>query len=194
MLNISNFPWAECTISEERVNYRSDSLSLRRTTRDTGIMRYAFELVTIDMDWREGRRRMAQLSKENTGTLLFVHPRLSYADGIFPAVGLGAVGTKGTNTITVETLSGIDPWQILAGSYISFANHTKVYQVAEDTEARSTAQQVVLTSPLMQNLSGDQVIVSDVTWYLEPNGTIEASMEASDNQDIMLVLEAVEKL
>ena len=74
-------------------------------------------------------------------------------------------------------------------------NDTKVYEVAEDTLLQSGVQNVELTSRIRLGLeSGESIIANDVVWYLESDGMIEVSMEASNNQDMQLVLKAVEKL
>lgn len=195
MLDISNFPWAECTLSENRVMYQDDSVSLKRNKRDTGVMRYEFELVTIDMDTNVGRRMMAKLSAHASDVLSFIHPRLSYTMGTEPASGINvALASAPAGAKEVEFYSA-EPWQLFCGDYIQFVDQSKVYQVAEDTALQAGSQIVKLTNELRLSPTGDsRVIVNDVTWYLEPNGVIEASMDASDGQDIELTLQAVESL
>lgn len=195
MLNISNFPWAECSITDNRVMYQSDSLSLRRTKRDTGILRYEFELVTTQMDMTEGRGVKAKLSAAASDTMLFIHPRLSYTQGTEPASGVATIGTSAAGSKTVDVAGFGEAWQLMAGDYIQFLNDTKVYEVAEDTLLAVGTQTVHLTSPIRkQTNNGDSLTVNGVTWYLQSNGQIEVGMEASQNQDMEITLIAVEKL
>ena len=194
MLDISNFPWADCTIEENRVMYVTDSLSLKRSKRNTGIHRYEFELVTIDMDLKVGRRVKAKLSAAVDDTIVFVHPRLSYCEGTEPAAGIKANGInfKGSKSIV---LFSSQKWQLLAGDYMQFSNDTKVYECAEDTNLEIGTQTVKLTSPLRNGLTIDSIVtVNGLAWHLQSSGVIEASMSATDNQDIQITLVAVEKL
>lgn len=194
MLDISNFPFAECTITENRIANVSDSLALRRSRRDTGVHRYEFELVTIDMDLKQGRNIKAKLSAAVNDTLEFIHPRLSYSGGTIPA---NEIKTDGANPVGSNSvnLSCVSTWQLLAGDYFTIAGDTKVYEAAEDTELKAGAQTVKLTFPLRSTLADNSVVTAnDVKWTLVSNGEIEAAMVASDNQDIELTLIAVEKL
>lgn len=194
MLDISNFPFAECVITENRIANVSDSLALRRSRRDTGVHRYEFELVTIDMDLKQGRNIKAKLSAAVNDTLEFIHPRLSYSGGTIPT---DEISTNGANPVGYSSvnLSCVSIWQLLAGDYFTITGDTKVYEVAEDTELKAGAQTVKLTFPLRSTLADNSVVTAnDVKWTLVSNGEIEAAMVASDNQDIELTLIAVEKL
>lgn len=183
-------------MSEERNLYISDNLGKKRSKRGTDAHRYAFELVTIDMDMKEGRKRKAQLSRAVDDTLLFVHPRLSYTgqDSVIPAGGLtvNGVNNAGSKTISVN---GSGSWRLSAGDYIQWSNDSKVYEVAEDTLLTPGIKSVQLTFPLRKNLVASSAIVtSGVTWYLSSDGVIEIETQANDNQDISIVLKAVEQL
>lgn len=197
LLNISNnvgFPWAECSITENRLMYVSDSVGLKRSKRNTGVHRYEFELVTNDMGMTEGRGIKAKLSRAVDDILLFVHPRLSYSQGTVPTSGIKVVGSQSANR-DIISLASTGTWQLLAGDYIQMPNDTKVYEVAEDTLLQSGTQNVKLTSRIRLALTNaTTVIVNNVTWYLQSDGVIEVSMEASNNQDMQLVLKAVEKI
>jgi len=197
LLNISNnagFPWAECSITENRLMYVSDSVGLKRSKRNTGVHRYEFELVTNDMPMTQGRGIKAKLSRAVDDTLLFVHPRLSYSQGTIPASQVKVSGAQSANTDIISlTSTGI--WQLLSGDYIQMPNDTKVYEVATDTLLQTGSQNVELTSRIRLALTNaTTVITNNVTWYLESDGVIEVSMEASNNQDMQLVLKAVERI
>lgn len=195
MLNISNFPWAEFAMSENRVEYVNDSLSLKRNRRSTGAMRYEIELTTVDMTMTQGRKIKAQLSraKDTNDLLSFIHPRLSYTQGTAPTGNLTSSATAaGVNQVT---MSAVAVWQLCAGDYIQFLSHTKVYEVAEDTLLQSGPQSVKLTSTLREATGVDSLVtINEVPFFLEVDGVIEFSTEASENQDMQITLVAVERL
>ena len=195
LLDITSFPWSECAIDDVRVAYISESLSLKHSRRDTGVMRYEFELVTIDMALNIGRGVKAKLSAAVGDTLLFVHPKLSYARGIIPPLGIAAIGTNNKGSKTIDIAGFGEAWSLLAGDYIQADNDTKVYEVAEDTNNLMGTKTVKLTSPLRNSItSGGVITANGVTWHLLSNGIIEASMSAKQLQKIQLTLIAVEKL
>lgn len=193
MLNISDMPWAECTITENRTLYMDDSLSLKRSKRNTGNHRFEFELVTVDMEMSVGRSVKAKLSAAVDDTLTFVHPRLSYAQGIEPVGGIQAYEQTPRGNKEIK-ITGIG-WSLLAGDYIQFSSDTKIYEVAEDTNVSTSFQTVKLTSELRNSITmGSPVTMNGVAWHLLSNGSIEVNMQASDNQDMEVTLIAVEKL
>lgn len=195
MLDISNFPWTECAITENRTDYRADTLSLRRKSRSTGVHRFEFELVTVEMELKIGRAIKAKLSAATDDIITFIHPRLSYCAGIEPTSKIQAFGTNNADSKSLS-LTSVEPWQLLAGDYIQVDNDTKVFEVAKDTELQSGNQTVTLTSPLRYSLTaGTDIVANNITWHLLSNGVIETGgMSASDNQDMELTLVAVEDL
>lgn len=194
LLDISNFPWAECSITENRVLHISDSLSLKRSKRSTGIHRYEFELVTYDMDTSEGLGIMAKLSAAADDVINFVHPRLSYSRGTIPGAGI-EIASSALAGVSQVDITSANSWQLLAGDYLNFSNDSKVYQVAEDTLLQVGSQTVKLTSSLRNAVSASSTVTAEgVTWSLSSNGVIEASMEASEGQEIQITLVAVEQL
>lgn len=195
MLDISDFPWAECSITENRTLYQDDSLSLKRSKRNTGNHRWEFELVTVDMPMNQGRNIKAQLSGAVDDTLLFTHPRLSYAQGVEPSGGVQPIGVNNAGNKIVQLGGYGEKWSLMAGDLIQFSNDTKIYEVAKDTAYVAGMISVELTSPIRYALTaGSDVTMNGVTWHLVSNGAIEVSMDASDNQDMELTLVAVEKL
>lgn len=194
MLNITDFPWAEFNLTEERILYISDNLALKRRKRDTGIMRYGFELVTRAMPFNEGRRIKAQLSRATNDSLTFVHPRYSYTAGFEPASKIQVSGSVSAGVDTIP-LTSVDSWQLIAGDLIQPSNDTKVYEVAEDTASGTGVKSVKLTSILRNNLvSGSDMTVNGVAFFLESDGVIEMATQASEGQEIELTLNVVEKL
>ena len=195
LLDISNFPWAECSPVENRVIYISDSLSLKRSKRNTGVVRWEFELSTIDMKIKVGRGIKAKLSAASDDTLLFVHPRLSFTQGVEPAAGIQSTGNNSVGSKTLSFTSAA-AWQLMAGDIMQFSNDTKVYECAEDTLLQVGIQSVTLTNPLRNSVTdGTDVTVNNVAWHLVSDGVIDSSpMIASDDQDMELTLVAVEKL
>ena len=194
MLNISNFPWAEFNLTEERVLYVRDTLALKRRKRDTGIMRYRFELVTIPMPFSQGRSLKAQLSRAVNDTLSFIHPRYSYTQGFEPNSGIQVSGSIAAGVDNIS-LTSVDSWQLMAGDLIQPSDDTKVYEVAEDTATGVGVKSVKLTSLIRNPLvDGSDMTVNDVVFFLESDGVIEIATDASDGQEIEITLNVVEKL
>lgn len=192
-VDISNFPWTEFNLIENRSEYIGDTLGLRRKKRTRGIHRFEFELVTVEMEQSVGRGVKAQISDACDGTLTFIHPRLSYSQGITP-VDLSLNNSYPIGLREIALTSG-NIWQLKAGDYIQFDNHNKVYEVARDTNLQSGVQVVRLTFSLKSALNiNDVVIVNDVTWYLISDSIIEVDTNASDNQDMQIILNVVEDI
>jgi hypothetical protein len=55
MYNISDHPWAEFSLTENRNQFVIDTLALRRKKRGKGHHRYDIELVTINMTMDQGK-------------------------------------------------------------------------------------------------------------------------------------------
>lgn len=193
--DISDFPWAECNLVENRSIYSGDTLNLRRLKRGKGHHRMEFELVTIDMDPDEqGRGVKAKLSDACDGDLSFIHPNWSYTRGIEPSTGINtnAELVRGQRDLAFTSTQS---WQLKSGDYIQFETHTKVYEVVEDTATGTGTKVLRLTSPIRLPVpQGSRVIVNDVQWLLVSDGVIEFQTEANDNQDMSLTLNVVEKL
>ena len=194
MLNLSNMPWAQFSLTEERVLYISDNLALKRRKRDTGIMRYRFELVTNLMDFNTGRSVKAQISRAVNDSMTFIHPRYSYSQGIEPESGIQVSGSVAAGVDSIP-LTSVDNWELKAGDMIQPSNDTKVYEVAEDTGTGTGTKTVKLTSIIRTALvSGSDMTVNGVAFFLESDGVIEMSTDAADGQDFELTLNVVEKL
>ncbi len=192
MVNISDIPWSEFAISDVRVTYISDSLSKRRTFRDTGVLRYEIELTTQEMKDRIGRGVKAKLSRAHNQVMTFVHPRRGFTQGHEPLSKIQVTSAlKGADSIT---LTSVEAWQLLAGDYIQMPNSTKMYEVAEDTALVTGDQDVELTGQIIiESLSGN-IACNNVAFYLVSNGIIESSESASEDQDIQITLTLVENL
>lgn len=194
MLNISDFPWAECSLTENRDLHIGDTLGLKRTKRSTGLHRYEFELVTIDMPMTQGRGVKAKLSRAVKESLLYTHPRLSYSQGVEPVAGIAVNGNHSAGA-KIISLTSPSLWQLKAGDYLQFSNDTKVYESSSDTALATGIQQIELVDGLRAPITNASlIIVNGVTWYLSSNGVISVDMVASDNQDMPIVLTAVEQL
>jgi len=194
IVDISNFPWAECSITENRSQFVIDTLALRRKKRSKGHHRYELELATIDMPMDQGRDIKAKLSSGHDAKFTFIHPRLGFTRGTEPEQGI-----KSNNDYVAGlreiALKSDGEWQLLSGDLITFSNHTKVYEVVGSTAKRSGVSTIALTSPLQKPVSVNEVVnVNNVAWTLISDSVIEVSMEASENQDMMVVLNAVEDL
>ncbi len=194
MLDISNFPWAEFSYVENRNQLIIDNLSLKRKKRSKGSHRYEIELATIDMNMDLGRDIKAQLSNAHDDLIRYVHPRLSYTRGVEPAQGIKSNNRYAAGLRDIAfTSAGV--WQLKSGDILTFANHTKVYEVVGDTSIKSGVSVIRLTNSLQQAvLSGEIITVNGVAWTLVSDSIIEVSTEAVENQDITIILNVVEDL
>ena len=196
MLDISNFPWAECVIVENRNLYVADSLSGVRKKRSLGQHRFELELTTIDMSTRQAMSVVAKLGAAAMDDLKFIHPRLSYSAGTVPSNGLilSRAAKVGDTTLYVKSTTS-QQWQLKAGDFIQIGADTKVFQITDDTPLSTTEQTISLTFPLRYATNANmQVKAKDVYWLLRSDGKIEYEMVASENQDIPFTLIAVEKI
>ena len=199
MLDISDFPWAECVITETRNLYVADSLSGVRSKRSQGVHRFELELTTIDMPIKQGKAVTAKLSAAFADELRYIHPRLSYTEGVEPSGGLvlsrdAAVGA--TELYVIQSDAG-EQWSIVDGDFINVGSDSKVFQVSNGSgEGLQLGEHIItLTSGLRYNTSsGMQIVTNGVSWLLESDGKIEYEMVASDNQDVPFTLLTVEKL
>jgi len=185
-------PWSEFSIKDVRVMYISDSLSKRRTFRDTGVLRYEIELTTHEMKDRIGRGVKAKLSKAHNQVMTFIHPRRGFTQGTEPLSKIQVVSAlKGSDSVT---LTSIESWQLLAGDYIQMPNSTKMYEVSEDTSLIAGDQVVELTGQIITEALSGNIACNNVAFYLVSDGIIESSEDASEDQDIQITLTLVENL
>jgi hypothetical protein len=194
MYDITEYPWAEFSLVENRSQFVIDTLSLRRKKRGKGHHRYEIELVTIDMPMDQGRDIKARLSDAYDAKLTFVHPRLGFTRGTEPSEGITSNNNyaKGLREIA---LTSDGEWQLKSGDIFTFANHTKVYEIVGSTEIKTGVSVIRLTSQLQKAVvQGEEITVNGVAWTLISDSVIEVSTEASENQDMTLVLNAVEDL
>lgn len=194
-VDITDFPWAEFNVVENRPQYVADTLGLQRKRRSKNIHRYEFEMVTREMDPdTEGRRVKAQLAKACRGEIIYRHPRYSFTRGLEPAGGI-LTNTTLNAGITTIGLTSTNVWQLMAGDYVQFVGDTKVYEIEEDTQRASGTQVVKLVDPLRITVAPNTMVtVNNVQWHLISDGMIEFETEASNNQDIQIVLNVVEDL
>jgi hypothetical protein len=194
MYDISDYPWAEFSLTENRTQFVLDTLSLRRKKRGKGHHRYEIELVTIDMPMDQGRDIKARLSDAYDAKLTFIHPRLGFSRGTEPEEGITSNNNyaKGLREIA---LTSEGTWQMKSGDIFTFANHTKVYEIVGSTELKNGTSVIRLSSQLQKAVvQGEEITVNGVAWTLISDSVIEVSTEASENQDMKLVLNAVEDL
>lgn len=193
-INISSFPWAEFSFVENRDQIIIDTLGLQRKKRSKGHHRYEAEMVTVDMAMDEGRDVKAQISDGHDALLKYVHPRLSYTSGIEPAIGIFTNNTY-TSGLRDIAFTSTSAWQLKSGDYLTFENHTKVYELVGSTLLTPGVQTVRLAHELQQAVTiGERVTVNDVEWSFISDGVVEVSMEAVENQDMQLTLNVVEDI
>lgn len=100
---------------------------------------------------------MKQRSQQNTFQVSL--PDLKNAKGtISGTVLVNGIHTAGDTTIDIDGMTG----SLLAGDFIKFANHTKVYMVVADVTADgSNEATVTIEPPLRSNLADDEAVTYD---------------------------------
>jgi len=100
---------------------------------------------------------MKQRSQQNTFQVSL--PDLKNAKGtISGTVLVNGIHTAGDTTIDIDGMTG----SLLAGDFIKFANHTKVYMVVADVTADgSNEATVTIEPPLRSNLANDEAVTYD---------------------------------
>jgi len=98
-----------------------------------------------------------QRSQQNTFQVSL--PDLKNAKGtISGTVLVNGIHTAGDTTIDIDGMTG----SLLAGDFIKFANHTKVYMVVADVTADgSNEATVTIEPPLRSNLANDEAVTYD---------------------------------
>ena len=144
----------------------------------------------------QGRNIKAQLSRaaDDNAVLNYIHPRLGYSAGQTNGriIQVAVIGTIGDKSVSIK---GDGVWSLLAGDYFTFSSDTKVYECAEDTLLNSSNKTVQLTHPLRASLIVNEVVTTNgVKWSMLSDGLIEVEMEASEDQDMSIVLNVVEDI
>ena len=109
---------------------------------------------------------MKQRSRLNTFTV--IPPTISNAQGT--AAGL-PTGTASAGDTSI-TLGGTGTGSLLAGDYIKFANHDKVYMVVADNSDISTGS-LTIEPPLRTAVSGADITYDDVPFTVSLTNDIQ---------------------
>ncbi len=145
----------------------TESKALIQHVRKIPAQRWEFTLTTVPLNKAEIRQLMSWVFNQNgrygvfdTTLPVYSKPR-GVASGS-PIVRTAA--TAGSTQIQMQGFSGPVNGQLLAGDFVRFANHSKVYQVTADVNSNVSGQ---LTLSIFPQLRADiplgtQAIVKDV--------------------------------
>lgn len=119
--------------------------SLASQRRSRGVHRWAFELVWPTLRRSEIATLVAFLEQQRDeySTFTFVLPRISSARGALggtPLVNHGGGYAIGATSIALDGASNNVSGWVLAGDFVKFAGHAKVYRVTADANSNGSGQ------------------------------------------------------
>jgi len=120
--------------------------------------RWEFTLKTEAMDDNKSRGLFGFISSLEGRFNPFQVKLPIYSDsrGVALFAKVNGALSAGTKTITVDGLAANQPGSVMAGDFISFANHSKVYQVAIDADSNASGQATLtLAAPLLNAVPND---------------------------------------
>jgi hypothetical protein len=133
----------------------TESKALIQHVRKIPAQRWEFTLTTVPLSKAEIRKLMSWVFSQNGryGVFDTIMPVYSKPRGVAsgsPVVR--ATATAGSTQIQMQGFSGPVNGQLLAGDFIRFANHSKVYQLTADVNSNVSGQ---LTLPIYPQLRAD---------------------------------------
>jgi len=76
-------------------------------------------------------------------------------------ISVNGVHTAGDTTIAIDGFNADDAGSLKAGDWITFASHTKVYQVISDVTPSSNAATVTIEPGIIEALANNEVVTYD---------------------------------
>ena len=143
----------------------SKSISGKKLSRTIDAQRWAFtiSIITSTRATAYGEL-MAFIVKQRSGKENFtiVPPEIEDARGSETgSVLVNGAQSAGDNTIAMDGFAGDGAGRFLAGDYIKFASHTKIYMVVSDVTSSSNAATVTIEPPLTTALANDSSVTYD---------------------------------
>lgn len=138
-------------------NVSSESRSGRLQVRSIGFQRWSFTAQYRLLLESDARTIMAFMEKQRgmLSTFTIVLPVLSYARGtVSGSVRANGTHAVGDSTIQIDGISGT----LLAGDFIKFASHSKIYMVVAD---RSGNGELTIEPPLISEVPNNNAITYD---------------------------------
>jgi len=147
--------FSKCRIVSNSPSIATESKALIQHVRAIPAHRWEFTLTTVAMNLEEQRRAMAWafglLGRK--GVFETTVPR--YSKPLGKALGAPTVranASAGNSIVQLQGFIGSVIGQLIAGDFIRFSNHNKVYQIQSDVNSNGSGQ---LTIQIMPQLTTD---------------------------------------
>ena len=142
----------------------SISDSGRRFARQIDNQRWKFTCRYVNLTRAEFAPIFAFITKQRGSkeTFTISPPNLKNALGSeTTTISVNGAHTAGDNTIAIDGFNADAAGSLKAGDWITFAGHTKVYQVVSDVTPSSNAATVTIEPPIIEALANNEVVTYD---------------------------------
>jgi len=136
----------------------------RRFARQIDNQRWKFTCRYVNLTRAEFAPIFAFITKQRGSkeTFTISPPNLKNALGSeTTTISVNGAHTAGDNTIAIDGFNADAAGSLLAGDWISFSGHTKVYQVVSDVTPSSNAATVSISPPIIEALGNNEVVTYD---------------------------------
>ena len=175
----------------------SEARSYRRKAIKSGGQRWEMTLKSELLTSRLVRRAFAFAARleGRYQSFTFVLPKYSFTAG--QQVDDPKVKTTtlaGYSSIPVRLLKGATQGCLLAGDFIRFSNHSKVYQVSEDVDSSASGAGTILIYPaLIETVEADtDILVNNVDFTLALDNDLQEFEDVGSKQLSYLEFDCVE--
>jgi hypothetical protein len=146
----------------------SISDSGRRFARQIDNQRWKFTCRYTNLTRAEFAPIFAFITKQRGSkeTFTISPPNLKNALGSeTTTISVNGAHTAGDNTIAIDGFNADSAGSLLAGDWISFSGHTKIYQVSADVTPSSNAATVSISPPIIEALGNNEVVTYDAVAF-----------------------------
>jgi len=146
----------------------SISDSGRRFARQIDNQRWKFTCRYVNLSRAEFAPIFAFITKQRGSkeTFTISPPNLKNALGSeTTTISVNGAHTAGDNTIAIDGFNADSAGSLLAGDWISFSGHTKIYQVSADVTPSSNAATVSISPPIIEALGNNEVVTYDAVAF-----------------------------
>ena len=136
----------------------------RRFARQIDNQRWKFTCRYVNLTRAEFAPIFAFITKQRGSkeTFTISPPNLKNALGSeTTTISVNGAHTAGDNTIAIDGFNADAAGSLKAGDWITFAGHTKVYQVVSDVTPSSNAATVTIEPPIIEALANNEVVTYD---------------------------------
>jgi len=136
----------------------------RRFARQIDNQRWKFTCRYVNLTRAEFAPIFAFITKQRGSkeTFTISPPNLKNALGSeTTTISVNGAHTAGDNTIAIDGFNADAAGSLKAGDWITFAGHTKVYQVVSDVTPSSNAATISISPPIIEALGNNEVVTYD---------------------------------